>query len=132
CAAAAEAGFLEGLQLLQAHDCPLDKRTCTWADRERHLEVLRSRTNGCLWDTKTCPGAAFIVSKKMLEGARTTGCPWDQEAMNAEAQKGHTELFQLSRSMAARGLQRLATALHTTKAVSRHSSGCIQRIAHGT
>jgi len=42
------------LQWARQNGCPWDGRTCSWAARGGHLEVLQwARENGCEWDEDT-------------------------------------------------------------------------------
>jgi len=64
---AAEGGNIEALQWLQA--------------------------KGCIWDARTCAGAARWDTLEVLEWLLDNGCPWDSSTINAAARGGHIEVL---------------------------------------
>jgi hypothetical protein len=78
CCAAAQAGQLDVLMYLRAHQCPWDETTIGAAAQEGHLDVVRwARQHGCPWDVRTCGAAAARGHLKVLMWERENHCPWD-------------------------------------------------------
>jgi hypothetical protein len=65
------------LQWLRAHDCPWDKRTCSYAAEGGHLAVFQwARQLQCPWDWQT-PAAA--ANERIREWVIAHGCPAEPE-----------------------------------------------------
>jgi len=68
-------GRLEVLRWARARDCPWDERTCAWAAKGGHLDVLKWLRPFCPWDARTCSYAAERGHLEVLRWARDHGCP---------------------------------------------------------
>ena len=81
CNTAAYNGDLPVLKLARAEararGDPWDERTCHWAAKAGHLEVLQwAKGQGCGWGAQTCYEAAWGGHLSVLIWARDEGCPW--------------------------------------------------------
>ena len=64
CTAAASVGDLEALKALRlAENFPWDEKTCLFAAKGGHLDVLKwARKNDCPWDWRTCASCLLYTS----------------------------------------------------------------------
>ena len=98
CMWAARGGHLEVLRWARWSGCVWNATTCEWAAAGGHLEVLRwARENGCEWNARTCAGAAQGGHLEVLRWARENGCEWDARTCAFAAQGGHPEVLRWAR-----------------------------------
>jgi len=111
CHDAAERGDLLALQRARKHGLHWDQRTCAYAARGGHLDILKwarqqdrldasgLRPPPCPWDEETCAGAAEGGHLHILQWARQQDppCPWDDATCSRAAKGGHLHILQWAR-----------------------------------
>ncbi len=76
----ARGGHLNVIQWARSQGSLWDERTCANAAGGGYLEVLQwLRSQGCPWDKGTCEYAAYGGHLEVLQWARSQGCPWDEQ-----------------------------------------------------
>ncbi|KAL1511814.1 hypothetical protein AB1Y20_005100 [Prymnesium parvum] len=86
-AKAAEAGSIDCLKYLHAHNCPWDELTCAAAASKGHLNcLLYAREHGCPWDERTCNWAMENDHLRVFLYAWGEGCP-SSEAARAKSHR---------------------------------------------
>jgi hypothetical protein len=103
CRFAARRGDLPMLQLLRAHGCPWDAKTCDAAARKEHCHILawvRGQDPPCPWNADICTAAASAGSLASLQWLRAQEppCPWDEAACSAAAGSGALAVLQWLRA----------------------------------
>jgi hypothetical protein len=78
---------------------PQAYETCTYAARG-HLKLLQwARANGAPWTARTCAYAARGSHLDVLQWAQASanGCPWDESTCAMAAEGGHLNMLQWAR-----------------------------------
>jgi|SRR5579872_721457 len=99
CHKSAAEGSLEVLKWARSNGCVWDWRTCAYAAQNGHLEVLKwTRSNDCEWNSWTCIWAALNGHLEVLKWATSNGCDLDSRVCFWAAENGHLEVLKWARS----------------------------------
>ena len=92
---AAFQGYFDQMKWAKSQGFVWDLKTCSSAAEGGRLDILQwARERGCPWNEQCCEKAARTGNMEILKWARERDCPWDMKTTIAAARGGHLEIIQ--------------------------------------